>query len=114
MLGLELYQIMKEMNETVFLGGLDISKEWKRVKLLRVYKAVVQKIVQWVDVDKKQIDNGRRPVEFCAERGLYVGNTIKYTRVTRDQDGVEGTTTAQCKDGYQKQFKNFMRRARIA
>ena len=39
-------------------------------------------------------DNGRRPVEFCAERGLYVGNTIKYTRVTRDQDGVEGTTTA--------------------
>ena len=29
-------------------------------------------------------------VEFCAERGLRVGNTyFKHTRVARDQDGVE-------------------------
>ena len=40
--------------------------------------------------------NGRREVEFCAERGLYVGSTYfenrslqKYTRVTMDEDGVE-------------------------
>ena len=39
-------------------------------------------------------DNGRRGVEFCAERGLCVGNTYfkqrslhKYTRVARGQDG---------------------------
>ena len=41
-------------------------------------------------------DNSRRVVEFCAERGLCVDNTYfnhknlhKYTRVARDQDGVE-------------------------
>ena len=41
-------------------------------------------------------DNGRRVVEFCAERGMCVSNTHfehrslhKYTRVARDQDGVE-------------------------
>ena len=40
--------------------------------------------------------NGRRVVEFCAGRGLYVSNTYfnhsslhKYTRVARGQDGVE-------------------------
>ena len=42
------------------------------------------------------IINGRRVVEFCAERGPCVCNTYfkhrslhKYTRVERDQDGVE-------------------------
>ena len=41
-------------------------------------------------------DNGRRVVEFCAERGLCVDNTYfkhrrlhKYTRVARGRDGVE-------------------------
>ena len=41
-------------------------------------------------------DNGSRLVEFCAERGLCVGNTYfehmslnKYTKVARGQDGVE-------------------------
>ena len=41
-------------------------------------------------------DNTRRVMEFCAERGLCVGNTYfehkslhKYTRVARGQDGVE-------------------------
>ena len=41
-------------------------------------------------------DNGRGVVEFCAKRGLCVGNTYfeheslhKYTRVARDQDGGE-------------------------
>ena len=41
-------------------------------------------------------DNGRRVLEFCAERGLSVGNTYfkhrslyKYTRVSRAQDGVK-------------------------
>ena len=41
-------------------------------------------------------ENGRRVVEFCAERGLYVGNTYfehnnlhKYARVAWDQDGLE-------------------------
>ena len=41
-------------------------------------------------------ENGRRVVEFCAERGLCVGNTYfehknlhNYTRVARGQDGVE-------------------------
>ena len=41
-------------------------------------------------------DNGRRVVEFCAERSLCVGNTYfkhknlhKYTKVARGQDGVE-------------------------
>ena len=41
-------------------------------------------------------DNGRRVVEFCAERGLCVDNTYfkhrnlhKYTRVPRGQDRVE-------------------------
>ena len=41
-------------------------------------------------------DNGRRMVDFCAEKGLCVGNTYfkhmnlhKYTRVARCQDGVE-------------------------
>ena len=41
-------------------------------------------------------DNGRRVVEFCAERGLCVGKLYfkhkslhKYTRVARGQDGVE-------------------------
>ena len=41
-------------------------------------------------------DNGRRVVEFCAERGLCggityfkYGNLHKYTRVARGQDGVE-------------------------
>ena len=41
-------------------------------------------------------DNGRRVVEFCAEKGLCGGNTYfkhgslhKYTRVARGQDGVE-------------------------
>ena len=40
--------------------------------------------------------NGKRVVEFCAERGLYVGNTCfehknlyNYTRVARGQVGVE-------------------------
>ena len=44
----------------------------------------------------RENDKGRRVVEFCAERGLYVGNTYfkhislhKYTRVARDQDRVE-------------------------
>ena len=43
-----------------------------------------------------QNDNGRRGVDFCAERGQFVGNTYfkhkslcKYTRVARDQDGVD-------------------------
>ena len=42
-------------------------------------------------------ENWRRVVEFCTERGLCVGNTYskhkdvhKYTRMSRDQDGVEG------------------------
>ena len=41
-------------------------------------------------------DNDRRVVEFCAERGLCVGNTYfkhrsfhKYTIVARGKDGVE-------------------------
>ena len=41
-------------------------------------------------------DNGKRVVKFCAERGLYVGNTYfehkslhKYKRMARVQDGVE-------------------------
>ena len=41
-------------------------------------------------------DNGRRVVEFFAERGLCVANTYvklrslhKYTRLARGQDGVE-------------------------
>ena len=41
-------------------------------------------------------DNGRRVVEFCAERGLHVGNRYfkhrslhKYTRVSRGQDGLD-------------------------
>ena len=41
-------------------------------------------------------DNGRRVMEFCAERGLCVGNTYfehrslhNYTRVAGGQDGVE-------------------------
>ena len=41
-------------------------------------------------------ENGRRVVEFCAERGLCVDNTYfeppslhKYTKVARGQDGVE-------------------------
>ena len=41
-------------------------------------------------------ENRRRVVEFCAERGMCVGNTYfehkslhKYTRVARGQDGVE-------------------------
>ena len=41
-------------------------------------------------------DNGRRMDEFCAERGLYVGNTYfkhkslhKYTKVAKGQNGVE-------------------------
>ena len=41
-------------------------------------------------------DDGSRVVKFCAERGLYVGNTYfedrslhKYTRVARGQDGVK-------------------------
>ena len=41
-------------------------------------------------------DNGRSMVEFCAERGLCVGNTYfehksfhKYTRMARGQDGME-------------------------
>ena len=41
-------------------------------------------------------DNGRRVVEFYAERGLCVGNTYfkqkslhKYKRVARDQHGVQ-------------------------
>ena len=41
-------------------------------------------------------ENGKRVMEFCAERGLCVGNTYfkhknlhKYTRVARSQDGVE-------------------------
>ena len=41
-------------------------------------------------------ENGRRVVEFCAERGLCVDNTHfehkslhKYTRVARGQDGEE-------------------------
>ena len=40
--------------------------------------------------------NGRRVVDFCAERGLCVGNaylehknSLKYTRVARGQDEVE-------------------------
>ena len=40
--------------------------------------------------------NGRRVVEYCAERGLCVGNTYfkhrslhKYTRVAKGQDGME-------------------------
>ena len=44
----------------------------------------------------RENDNGRRVVEFCAERGPCVGNTYfkhislhKCTRVARDQDGVE-------------------------
>ena len=43
-----------------------------------------------------EIENWRRVVEFCAERGLCVGNTYfehkslhKYTRVARGHDGVE-------------------------
>ena len=42
-------------------------------------------------------DNGRRVVEFCAERGLCVGNAYfnhkslqNYTRVAREQDSVLG------------------------
>ena len=41
-------------------------------------------------------DNGRKVVEFCAEKRLCVGNTYfkhgnlhKYTRMARGQDGVE-------------------------
>ena len=41
-------------------------------------------------------ENGRRVVEFCAERGMCVGNTYfehkslhKYTRVAMGQDGVQ-------------------------
>ena len=41
-------------------------------------------------------NNGRREVEFCAERGLCVGNTYfkhrslhKYIRVASGEDGVE-------------------------
>ena len=41
-------------------------------------------------------DNGRRVVEFCAEKGLRVGNLCfkhiclhKYTRVAKGQGGVE-------------------------
>ena len=44
----------------------------------------------------RENDNGRRVVEFCAERGLCLGNTYfkhgslhKYTRVARGQDGAE-------------------------
>ena len=44
----------------------------------------------------RENENGRRRVEFCAERGLYVGNTYfehscfhKYLKVARGQDGVE-------------------------
>ena len=42
------------------------------------------------------IDNGRRVIDICLERGLSVSNTYfehksyhKYTRVARGQDGVE-------------------------
>ena len=41
-------------------------------------------------------DNGRRVISLCAERRLSVSNTYfehktlhKYTKVARDQDGVE-------------------------
>ena len=41
-------------------------------------------------------DNSRRVVEFCAERGMCIGNKYlehrslhKYTKVARDQDGVK-------------------------
>ena len=41
-------------------------------------------------------DNGRRVVEFCKERGLFMGNTYfkrrnvqKYTRVARGREGVK-------------------------
>ena len=51
-------------------------------------------------VDIGENDNGRRVVEFCAERGLCVGNTYfkhrslhRYTGVTRDQDGVDPKST---------------------
>ena len=84
--------------EWQILGGeaikrTEVEVEWGSLRMVKM-RSQERWVVDWF-WSPGENNNGRRVVEFCAERRICVSNTEfdyrslhKYTRVARGQDGV--------------------------